>query len=125
MKFEPFLNLPPRSLKEYFSIIAQPLSLKALQKLVKGIHGRQSATGISDFKTWAAFEEKASLLWNNAHYFNEEGSPIYNLATELEVHHDQIPFINTRFRLTYYPSGPSKLRSVWQKQLFLNLHPKR
>jgi len=40
---------------------------------------------VSDFKSWAAFEEKASLLWSNAHYYNEEGSLIYNLATELKV----------------------------------------
>lgn len=92
MKFEAFLNLPPRSLKEYFSVITKPLSLKALQKLVKGIHGRQAATGASDFKTWAAFEEKASLLWTNAHYFNEEGSPIYNLATELQVRLTRLPW---------------------------------
>lgn len=59
--------------------------MKGLQKLVKGIHGRQPATGVSDFKTWAAFEEKASLLWNNAHFYNEEGSVIYKLATELKV----------------------------------------
>src|ERR1700761_8345239 len=83
--FEPFLNLPPRTLKEYFSIITEPLSLKGLQKLVKGIHGRHHSTGVSDFKGWAAFEEKSSLLWTNAHYFNEEGSEIYNLATELKV----------------------------------------
>lgn len=39
---------------------------------------------MSEFKSWAAFEEKASLLWNNAHYYNEEGSVIYDLATELK-----------------------------------------
>lgn len=72
-------------MKEYFNVIQNPLSLKALQKLVKGIHGRKEATGVSEFKGWAAFEEKASLLWNNAHYFNEEGSEIYNQATELKV----------------------------------------
>lgn len=85
MKFEAFLNLPPRSLKDYFALIHDPISLKALQKLVRGIHGRQPATGVSDFKGWAAFEEKASLLWKNAHFYNEEGSSIYNLATELKV----------------------------------------
>lgn len=84
-KFEAFLNLPPRSLKEYFSIIQNPLSLKGLQKLVKGIHGRAPPTGVSEFKGWAAFEERASLLWENAHYFNEEGSEIYNQATEMKV----------------------------------------
>ncbi|KAB5584886.1 hypothetical protein GE09DRAFT_6420 [Coniochaeta sp. 2T2.1] len=83
-KFEAFLNLPPRSLKEYFSIIQNPLSLKGLQKLVKGIHGRAPPTGVSEFKGWAAFEERASLLWDNAHYFNEEGSEIYNQATEMK-----------------------------------------
>lgn len=80
-----FINLPARSNKDYFAVITSPLSLKGLQKLVKGIHGRQPATGISDFKNWASFEEKASLLWNNAHFYNEEGSDIYRLATELKV----------------------------------------
>ncbi|KAL2135503.1 hypothetical protein VTI74DRAFT_8234 [Chaetomium olivicolor] len=82
--FLDFINLPPRTYKDYFAVITSPLSLKGLQKLVKGIHGRQPATGISDFKTWAAFEEKASLLWTNAHFYNEEGSVIHTLATELK-----------------------------------------
>lgn len=83
--FLDFINLPPRSYKDYFSVITNPLSLKGLQKLVKGIHGRKPATGVSDFKSWAAFEEKASLLWTNAHYYNEESSIVYQLATELKV----------------------------------------
>ncbi|KAK4105688.1 hypothetical protein N658DRAFT_128347 [Parathielavia hyrcaniae] len=82
--FLDFINLPPRSYKDYFAVITSPLSLKGLQKLVKGIHGRQPATGVSDFKSWAAFEEKASLLWTNAHFYNEEGSLIHTLATELK-----------------------------------------
>ncbi|KAL2165342.1 hypothetical protein VTH06DRAFT_639 [Thermothelomyces fergusii] len=82
--FLDFINLPPRSYKDYFAVITSPLSLKGLQKLVKGIHGRQPATGVSDFKSWAAFEEKASLLWTNAHFYNEEGSVIHTLATELK-----------------------------------------
>lgn len=80
-----FVNLPPRSYKDYFAVITSPLSLKGFQKLIKGIHGRQPATGVSDFKNWAAFEEKASLLWRNAHFYNEETSVIYELATELQV----------------------------------------
>lgn len=83
--FEPFINLPPRSLKDYFQVIKEPLSLRAMQKLVKGIHGRGGSTGVSDFKSWAAFEEKASLLWTNAYYYNEDGSEIALLAKELEV----------------------------------------
>ncbi|ROW14220.1 hypothetical protein VPNG_04271 [Cytospora leucostoma] len=60
--FEPFLNLPPKSLKDYYQLIEEPMSLKKLWRAVKGMHGRQGATGISDFKSWAAMEEKASLL---------------------------------------------------------------
>ncbi|KAL2023637.1 hypothetical protein VTK56DRAFT_1794 [Thermocarpiscus australiensis] len=82
--FLDFINLPSRSYRDYFSVITNPLSLKGLQKLVKGIRGRQPATGVSEFKNWAAFEEKASLLWTNAHFYNEEGSEIYQLATELK-----------------------------------------
>ncbi|SPQ18017.1 c9b34a40-38d1-45ab-92c4-bacae7016f91 [Thermothielavioides terrestris] len=82
--FLDFINLPARTYKDYFAVITSPLSLKGLQKLVKGIHGRQPATGVSDFKSWAAFEEKASLLWTNAHFYNEEGSVIHSLATELK-----------------------------------------
>lgn len=61
------------------------MSLNRLQKMVKGIHGRNGSKGVTDLKTWAAFEENASLLWENAFYFNEEGSQIYKLAEELKV----------------------------------------
>lgn len=61
------------------------MSLKKLQKLVKGVQGRNDASGVSELKTWAAFEEKSKLLWTNAYFYNEEGSEIYSLAQELEV----------------------------------------
>lgn len=61
------------------------MSLKKLWRAVKGMQGRGGATGVSHFKSWAAMEEKASLLWNNAFYYNEEGSEIYVLAQELKV----------------------------------------
>ncbi|KAK1981223.1 Bromodomain-containing protein [Colletotrichum cereale] len=82
--FEPFVNLPPRVLKDYYRIVKEPISLKKLQKSVKGVRGRNEATGTSEFKTWATFEETASLLWKNAFFYNEEGSEIYELAQELE-----------------------------------------
>ncbi|PMB70698.1 Chromatin structure-remodeling complex subunit rsc1 [Beauveria bassiana] len=82
--FEPFVNLPPRALKDYYRIVTDPLSLKKLQKIVKGIQGRGELTGVSDFKSWAAFAEKSKLLWTNAYFYNEEGSEIYTLAQELE-----------------------------------------
>ena len=52
--------------------------------MVNGTQSRND-TGVSEFKSWAALEEKASLLWRNAYYYNEEGSDIYELARELEV----------------------------------------
>ncbi|CAK7234158.1 hypothetical protein SBRCBS47491_008854 [Sporothrix bragantina] len=82
--FEPFFNLPPRSLKDYFQVIKDPLSIKKLQKLVKGIRSRTDRSGVTEFKSWAAFEEKASLLWENAYYYNEDGSVIANMAKDLE-----------------------------------------
>ncbi|KAI0126550.1 hypothetical protein BJ170DRAFT_684137 [Xylariales sp. AK1849] len=82
--FEPFFTLPPRSMKDYYEIIAEPLSLKALKKQVRGQHGRSEATGISDFKSWSQFEDQASLLWKNAYHYNEDGSDISVLAKELE-----------------------------------------
>lgn len=83
--FEAFTYLPPRSLKDYYEIIAEPLSLKALDKQVRGQHGRGAATGVSDFKSWSQFEDQASLLWKNAYHYNEDGSDISELAAELEV----------------------------------------
>ncbi|KAI2614845.1 Bromodomain-containing protein [Hypoxylon sp. NC1633] len=82
--FEPFVYLPPRTLKDYYEIIAEPLSLKALQKQVRGQHGRGGATYVSDFKGWAAFEDQASLIWKNAYHYNEDGSEISLMAQELE-----------------------------------------
>ncbi|EHA48745.1 hypothetical protein MGG_11512 [Pyricularia oryzae 70-15] len=82
--FEPFLNLPPRTLKDYYQVIKEPICLKKLAKLVRGIHSRRDKPGKSDFKSWSAFEEKSSLLWKNAYYYNEDGSEIAVLAKEME-----------------------------------------
>lgn len=40
---------------------------------------------MTEFKSWAAFEDKAKLLWENAYYYNEDGSVIANIAKDLEV----------------------------------------
>ena len=69
-------------------MIQEPLSVKKLQKMVKGVQGRNDATGVSEFKNWSQFEDKMTLLWTNAYYYNEEGSDIYVLAQELEVCND-------------------------------------
>lgn len=84
--FQPFINLPPRSLKDYYEIIAEPISLKGLQKQVRGQRGRGGASGVSDFKSWSQFEDQTSLLWKNAYHYNEDGSEISVLAKELEIY---------------------------------------
>ncbi|KAM0329381.1 hypothetical protein ACHAQA_004688 [Verticillium albo-atrum] len=84
-QFEVFLNLPSRSLKDYYQHVTNPLSIKKLQKRVKGIQGRGSFTHTTEFKNWAAFEDTVSLIWTNAHFYNEEDSEIYALASELEA----------------------------------------
>lgn len=72
-------------MKDYYQLIDEPMSLKKLWRAIKGMVGRAGATGVSEFKSWAALEEKASLLWSNAFYYNEEGSEIFELAKELKV----------------------------------------
>lgn len=66
-------------------MIPHPVSLKSLQKKVRGIHGRNEITGASDFKSWKSFEEEASSIWKNAWHYNEDGSDISLLAKELEA----------------------------------------
>ncbi|KAI9755410.1 MAG: hypothetical protein M1815_005045 [Lichina confinis] len=83
---EPFLNLPPRRLTDYYALIKKPVSLRGVQKLVCGKHGRQDATGVSDFKSWDALEEEFSYIWRNAWEYNEDGSDISLLAGQLRHH---------------------------------------
>ncbi|KAL5121310.1 hypothetical protein ACEQ8H_000778 [Pleosporales sp. CAS-2024a] len=82
--FVPFLNLPSRSLKDYYALIKEPMSLAAVKKKVQGIVGRDQPTGHTLFKSWDSFEEAVSLIWKNARDYNEDGSDIYNLSLELE-----------------------------------------
>lgn len=83
--YTPFVNLPTRKLEEYYKTIRHPVSLKGVQKRIRGIHGRAPPTGITDFKTWDAFEDEVSFIWRNARDFNEDGSDMYELAGEFEV----------------------------------------
>jgi Bromodomain len=59
--------------------------LKGVQKRVRGIHGRNPPTGITDFHSWDSFEQEMSFIWRNAREYNEDGSEIFELAGELEV----------------------------------------
>ena len=83
--FTPFVNLPSRTLLDYYQVIKRPVSLKSIAKRVRGVHGRSAATGITDFATWAAFEEEVSYIWKNARTYNEDGSEMFNLANDFEV----------------------------------------
>ncbi|KAF2650142.1 Bromodomain-containing protein [Lophiostoma macrostomum CBS 122681] len=82
--FQPFVNLPSRSLKDYYQLIKHPMSLSAVQKKVRGVVGREPPTGMTTLKSWQAFEDEMSLIWANARDYNEDGSDLYNLAGELE-----------------------------------------
>ncbi|EME44106.1 hypothetical protein DOTSEDRAFT_71790 [Dothistroma septosporum NZE10] len=84
--FFPFVNLPSRKLEDYYKVIRHPVCLKMLQKRINGIHGRAPPTGVTDYKTWDAFEEETSFIWRNARDYNEDGSEMYKLAGELEEH---------------------------------------
>ncbi|KAI1136118.1 Bromodomain-containing protein [Hypoxylon sp. FL0543] len=120
--FEPFIYLPPRTLKDYFEIIAEPMSLKALQKQVRGQHGRGPATGVSDFKHWAAFEDQASLIWKNAYHYNEDGSDIFLMAQELE----QFFYEQLKEAKLHVPEPPQpKIKLKMPSNLDNGGHPKK
>ncbi|KAL8778400.1 MAG: hypothetical protein Q9213_007426 [Squamulea squamosa] len=80
----PFINLPSRELRDYYRVIKRPVSLKSVQKAVQGIKGRDKPTGVSNFKSWATFEEETSCIWKNAYHYNEDGSDISEAARFLE-----------------------------------------
>lgn len=88
--FSPFITLPPRTLLDYYKLIKHPVSLKSVNKLVRGIKGREPPTGSTFLKSWHAFEEEVSYIWSNARNYNEDGSDIYLLSEELES------YFNTR-----------------------------
>lgn len=84
--FQPFVNLPPRSLTDYYQVIKKPVSLAALRKKTRGQHGREAPTMQTDFKSWDAFQDEVSYIWSNAREYNEDGSDMYALAGEFEEH---------------------------------------
>ena len=83
--FSSFVNLPSRTIVDYYRVIKNPVSLKSVQKAVRGIRGRDKPTNMTFLKSWAAFEEEIAQIWHNARTYNEDGSDIYVLAGELEV----------------------------------------
>ncbi len=80
-KYDPFIRLPPRSLRDYYAVIPHPVSLNTLKKNVRGPGHNE----VTKYDTWDDFEEEVSLLWKNAHHYNEDGSAISELASDLEI----------------------------------------
>ncbi|KAL9101567.1 MAG: hypothetical protein Q9163_003196 [Psora crenata] len=81
-----FIHLPSRTLQDYYKLIKHPVSLKGLQKLVRGVKGHALPTGITLLRSWHAFEQEASYIWNNARDYNEDKSIIVELAEELKAY---------------------------------------
>ncbi|KAL9126219.1 MAG: hypothetical protein Q9217_004699 [Psora testacea] len=81
-----FIHLPSRTLQDYYRLIKHPVSLKGLQKLVRGIKGHAPPAGTTLLKSWHAFEQEASYIWNNARDYNEDTSTIVELANELKAY---------------------------------------
>jgi len=85
--FEVFFDRPDRKLyPDYYKLIKNVVSLKSIQARVKRSDGGKNAPLISDFKSWGQFEHEMSFLWNNAWQYNEDGSEVSTLATELQVY---------------------------------------
>lgn len=109
--FSPFVTLPSRTLVDYYQLIKHPVSLKSVQKLVKGIHGRAPSTGKSDFQSWDAFGAEVAYIWDNCRTYNEDGSEMYNLANDLEVSHAMSIRGNAKLSQTRELSKKSSTRS--------------
>ncbi|GAD92639.1 conserved hypothetical protein [Paecilomyces variotii No. 5] len=83
----PFVNKPDRNLyKDYYEIIQHPVSLRTIQRQVRGTDGRKSGARTTAFPTWLSFEEEMEYIWRNAREFNEDGSEIFIYAGVLEDH---------------------------------------
>lgn len=70
---------------DYYSVIKNPLSLKGIQKKIRGFRSRNDVTGISDYKSWDALAVDVGRIADNAREYNEDGSDLHVLAGELEV----------------------------------------
>jgi len=86
------VKLPDRKLRDYYHVVPHPVSFNTLKKRIRGSHGKGEASGISDLKSWDAFEAEVSHMWKNAWRYNEDGSTISALAKELEVCQNALHF---------------------------------
>ncbi|KAJ6149946.1 hypothetical protein N7471_001145 [Penicillium samsonianum] len=83
----PFIGKPDRNLyRDYYEIIQHPVSLRSIQKRVRGTDSRKNLSKTTAYPTWQSFEEEVSYVWRNAREYNEDGSDIAILAGVLEDH---------------------------------------
>ncbi|CEO58520.1 hypothetical protein PMG11_03239 [Penicillium brasilianum] len=81
----PFIGKPDRNLyRDYYEIIQHPVSLRTIQKQVRGTDSRKNPSKTTAFPTWKSFEEEVAYIWRNAREYNEDGSDISMLAGILE-----------------------------------------
>ncbi|OOQ86401.1 hypothetical protein PEBR_21542 [Penicillium brasilianum] len=77
----PFIGKPDRNLyRDYYEIIQHPVSLRTIQKQVRGTDSRKNPSKTTAFPTWKSFEEEVAYIWRNAREYNEDGSDISMLA---------------------------------------------
>ncbi|KAJ5205624.1 Bromodomain [Penicillium cf. griseofulvum] len=83
----PFIGKPDRNLyRDYYEIIQHPVSLRSIQKRVRGTDSRKNSSRTTAYPTWQSFEEEVSYVWRNAREYNEDDSDIAVLAGVLEDH---------------------------------------
>ncbi|KAJ5753842.1 uncharacterized protein N7511_007995 [Penicillium nucicola] len=83
----PFIGKPDRNLyKDYYEIIQHPVSLRSIQKKVRGTDSRKNSSRATAYPTWNSFEEEVGWIWRNAREYNEDDSDISVLAGILERH---------------------------------------
>ena len=66
-------------------MIKHKVCLNSVRKLVRGVQGKNAPTGVTELKSWRAFEEEVSYIWRNCREYNEDDSDIAGLAGEFEV----------------------------------------
>lgn len=82
----PFIGKPDRNLyRDYYEIIQHPVSLRSIQKKVRGTDSRKKQSRETAYPSWQSFEEEVSYIWRNAREYNEDGSEISMLAGVLEA----------------------------------------
>ncbi|KAK3714650.1 hypothetical protein LTR37_007630 [Vermiconidia calcicola] len=121
--YSPFGNLPTRKLEDYYKVIRHPVSLKSVAKRARGQHGRAPPTGVTDFKTWDAFQDEVSFIWRNAQDYNEDGSDMYNLASDFREHFQTL-LAEAREKVEE-PSGPRLKLGGPKPKVTLNLSQHR